>query len=418
MGVERKPRLVLLSQYFYPEENTTSWLMSQLGFALADDFEVVAVAGHLTYHEGSGRDAVPPVLKKDGVEVLRVASTRLNRQSTLGRVVNTATFTLSTMAKLLLLPRPDVILAVTNPPLLHWIAALVGRLRGIPVVLLIHDQYPEIVAALGKLPADSSVLRLWKILTGWAYRNAATIVSLGRCMTDLLRREYSRDVDGRIVTIPNWDDGDKIRPVAREDNPLLDEWGLRDRFVVLYAGNIGLFHEIKTVVDAAEALRGSEIEFVFVGDGGQGKWLAEQITTRQLDNVRVLPFRPKEEMPLVLTACDAGLITLKDEATGLCVPSKLYGTLASGKPILCVMNPASETAQAVLDARSGAVVPPGHPDEVAAVLREWAGDRERVRSMGENSRIAFESKYGQRTVTGLYRDVLMRVLKPNRTDEG
>lgn len=400
--------VTFVSQYFWPEETATADMLSGIAFGLAArGMGVSAIAGQPAYRRAT---RLPRVLNERGLTVRRVPSTRCDKNRRIGRILNTVTFAASTFSVCQMGRRNAPLLAVTNPPLLPWVARSTKALRRTPYLLVVHDVYPQIAVALGHLRAGSWIERLWRRLNRWSYRGAARIIALGECMAEVLRRELPPQLRENVVVIPNWADGKNIQPFPRDGHPTLSEWRVKDQFVVQYSGNIGLFHEIETLVDAAARLRESNVRFVFLGDGGQLPWLRETVEKRGLGNVTLLPFQPKERLPLTLTACDAGLVTLKEAATGLCVPSKFYGILAAGKPVIAVMNERCEVAQAVRRHRCGLVLEPGNAEKLAAEIVRLQSDKVRLREMGRAARKAFDADYTVETATGRYADVIQAIL--------
>lgn len=385
--------VLFLSQYFWPEENATSEMVSGIAFELARrGIPVVAMAGQPAYRRGSKK--LPSVLEKDDVSVRRVGATRFDKNRSLGRILNSLSFTTSCCLSILAQPRPAAVLAVTNPPLLLWIARAVGSLYRRPVVLLIHDVYPQIASALGRVRETSLLNRVWKAMNKWAYRGASRIIVLDQAMAAVIRSELPSDRAQRVVVIPNWSDGDFIQPTSRRDHSLRKEFGLGDDFVLLYSGNIGLFHEIETIVHSAMRLRHvNGIRFVFVGDGGQSPWLRRVVEEKELKNFLFLPFQPKDRLAQTLTMCDIGFVTLKTAATGLCSPSKLYGLLAAGRPILALTDPNAEAARVACDNQCGVHVIPSDDQGLAQEILRLRGDPCLLEKMGRNARKAFEENY-------------------------
>jgi glycosyltransferase involved in cell wall biosynthesis len=385
-------------------------MLTGIAFELAGrGLPVAALSGQPAYRQDVPR--LPRLMERNGVQVRRVHSTRLDKNRPLGRVLNTVTFAGAAFFSALAQPRPAVVLAVTNPPLLLWIARAVGAWRHLPVVLIIHDVYPQIVVALGRFHEASLLNRLWRILNRWAYRGAARIVVLDEAMAGVIRAELPPPQRQKVTVISNWSDGNVIRPVPRQGHPLRKEFGLGDDFVLLYSGNIGLFHEIETIVQAAMRLSGvAGIRFLFIGDGGQLAWLQRTVRENNLRNVLLLPFQPKERLPLTLTVGDAGFVTLKSAATGLCSPSKLYGLLAAGKPLLVVADAQAEAARVAGAFQCGITVPPGAGPRLAEEILRLRNDPRLLEEMGRRARLAFEQNYSLTRIAQrydrLFRDVL------------
>ena len=384
-------RLLFVSQYFAPERGATSELLTGIANELArGGFTVGALAGQPSYF---GATRISERIETEGVVVNRVWSTQLDKNATLGRVLNSVTFSLSLLASLLLGERGALAVAVTNPPLLLWVCYLANRLAGRRYVLLIHDVYPDIAVTLGVVRRGSLIETLWRVLNRLALSRAERVVVLGRDMQKVIAAQMPPARSDRLVLIANWADGKSIVPIARDTHPVFDEFDIRDRFVVQYSGNIGRFHEIDTILEAASELASeSRFTFLFYGEGKQvGQVRAAAASASR--SVIHAPFQPREKLGLTLTGCDVGLVTLKEGLAGLAVPSKLYGILAAGKPVIVVGPSDCEAALLVTEMRCGAVVQPGDSIGLANLLRELREDPQRCKLYGDNARAAFERDF-------------------------
>jgi len=384
-------RICFLSECFWPENVATSEMLSGVVFRLrALGLPVEVLAGQPTY-DGAGR--LPQRMNYLGVPIRRVGSTRLDKNSAIGRVLNTATFAVSALGKILLSNGFSRLVVTNVPPIVPWVAALIGQLRHRRYVLVIYDIYPEIAVRLGRLTQGGSIEALWRLLNRWAYERAEAIVVLGECAAEVVRAQMPPRERGKVVVISNWADGDAIKPIPRHRHPLLREWGIEERFVVQYSGNIGLAHDIETVMEAAKILRGGNEHFLFIGKGAQEHRLKDEIRKRNLDNLSLLHFQPRERLPLTLTACDVALVTLKKGLAGLCVPSKFYGILAAGKPVVAVMDEHADIAKAIYRHECGMVVRPGDAEGLAKVIGELERDSGLREQLGERARKAFDENY-------------------------
>ncbi len=251
---------------------------------------------------------------------------------------------------------------------------------------------------------DAPVIVNSNLLDG-SLRSAVANVVLGQPMRE---RVTALGVDPqRIAVIPNWADGGLLRPVARGANPLRAEWGLGDRFVVGYSGNLGRVHEFGTVLDAAEALRSqADVVFLFIGDGAQKAALATAAQERALLNILFRPYQPREALGQSLGAADVHLVTLRPELEGLVVPSKFYGIAAVGRPTIFIGDPEGEIGSIVREAQCGTCVRQGDGEGLAqaiAALRDDPALRER---MGANARRVFEERYDRAIAVGQWRQLL------------
>jgi glycosyltransferase involved in cell wall biosynthesis len=393
-----------ISQYFLPEPGATSELLSGIASELAGlGFTVDAIAGQPTY---LGASRLPRIINDQNVTVRRVWSTQWEKNSASGRIANTISFAISALVAVLATPRKTVLLAVTNPPVNLWICWLCNRLRGTAYVLIIHDVYPEIAVKLGVLRPRSQLTAIWRTLNRWSYARAERIVVLGRDMRKMILGDLPQTMQNKVVIIPNWADGRQVYPVPREENELIRSLGIGDQFIVQYSGNIGKFHEIDTILRAAADLKHESFFFLFIGTGAQAFQVEQAMRNPGPGNIELLPFQPREMLGTTLTACDVGLVTLRQGLSGLATPSKLYGILAAGKPVIVIGPEDCEPAYVVRENRCGMVVPPGDAPALAAALRELKQDPELKEQLGVAARKAFERSFDLRAISLQWRDLL------------
>jgi len=308
--------------------------------------------------------------------------------------------------KLATIPRHDVILSLTTPPFITLLALIVGRLRKIRIIAVQQDLYPDVAVALGALRADSLLTRFLSWLDRKTLQHADRVIVLGECMRERVLR---KSVDAaHIDVIPNWADGTATKPLPRQ-NWFSEKYQLSSSFVLLFAGNFGLVNDFATVLDAAKLLRDeTRIVFLFVGGGVQGGLIDEFRTRHELSNIIVLPYHPPAVMPEVLAASDVALVTLADGLAGLSVPSKTYGSLAAGKPVLFVGDLRSDIARLVESRGCGAAVRAGDSLVLAQVIRNWAARREDVAAFGINARAVFEANFDRSHAVNSYVESMYR----------
>jgi glycosyltransferase involved in cell wall biosynthesis len=401
-------RLVILNQFFYPDHSATSQLMTDLAESLVGrGFEVTALAGRGRYNGGGG---LPPREEYRGVKVERAWATGFGKGSVAGRLADYLTFYMGAAWKLLTLPRHDVVMALTTPPLIGLLALCACRLKGMKLAALVQDVYPDVGVALGTFREGSAVTRLLDRLNRAVLSRADRVIVLGDCMRERVADKAGRGSEDLIDVIHNWADGEKIRPLAEgEPNPFVEEHGLRGRFVVQFSGNLGRVNDFDTPLEAARILKGREdIVFLFIGDGARAGEMREYVRRHELGNVRFLPYQPREALLHSLAAGGAHLVTLAPGLAGLSVPSKTYGILAAGRPVLFVGDPRSDVARLVAEHRCGEVVPSGDAERLAAVVSAWADDSEAVARMGRGARELFLQRFDRQHAVDAYAESLFR----------
>lgn len=350
------------------------------------------VTSRQEYGDAGSRLAASEVV--DGVDVSRVWTTRFGRQHLVGRAFDYLTFYAA--AGWCLLRRVevgDVIVAKTDPPLISVVAAGVARRRGATLINWTQDLFPEVATALG-VKALRPVEPFLRALRNFSLRSARQNVVLGQRMG---RRVEALGVPkAKVAVIHNWSDETQIKPIERDANPLRREWGLVDKFVVAYSGNMGRAHEFGTVIDTAKRLshRG-DIRFLFIGAGARANAISQEVGLLGLRNVVFKPYQPRDRLSYSLGVADLHLISLLPALEGLIVPSKFYGIAAAGRPTLYVGDPKGEIPAILEREDCGHTVWPGESTELAALIEGLAADRARAMRLGENARRVFERDYSK-----------------------
>jgi glycosyltransferase involved in cell wall biosynthesis len=322
--------LLFLNRFYAPDVSATAQLLTDLAEDLAARGEEVTVlTSRLRYDDPATR--LPSRERRNGVRVRRVWTSRFGRAWLPGRAIDYATFYLSaTFALLAEARRGDLLVAMTDPPLLSVPAALVAGLRGARLVLWCQDLFPEIAAAHGLRFARGRLGRLLRALRDWSLRRAETVVAIHPTMA---RRLAALGVpEARIRVIENWAPAG-IRPVPHAANPLRREWGVEDdRFVVAYSGNLGRVHDPAGVIDLVRRTAGRGVTWLFIGGGAGMAELARVVAAEGLPDVLFRPYQPRERLAESLSVADLHLVSLDPAFEGLVWPSKIYGIEAAGRP--------------------------------------------------------------------------------------
>lgn len=392
----------VVSELYYPEESATGYILTRIAEGVARTFPTGVICGQPSYLKRGVR--APTSETRNGVRIIRCLATTLDKDRILTRAVNIVTLSASVLARCLqAFGRGDAVLVVTNPPTLPYLALLAARVRGAKTLLLVHDLYPEALAASGVLSTSHPFYRALGWLSARLLRSVDGIVALGRDMKALLAAR-APGVEEKTVIIPNWGDTDEITPAPRNANPLTRELGLADTFVVLYAGNMGRTHGIETVLEAArEVGPDAGVRWLFVGAGAKRRWLEEIVRREGLAYITLLANRPRADQQVFLNAGDIGLISFLPGMAGISVPSRMYNMFAAGRPVLAMADEASELALVVREADAGWVVRPGDARGLAAAVREAARNPDIVRAKGERARILVERFYTLEHAVDAYR---------------
>lgn len=393
-----RPRVVVFNQYYWPGFEATAHLLSDLCSGLADEFDVTVVTGRL---------GIPPSpagrFEHDGVEIVRVPSTAFNRAHLGRRAVNYVTFLASALSAGLSVRPPDVVLCMTDPPIIADVALVVARRFGVPLVVVSQDVFPEAAVALRRLENPLAVTLLRALIRFYLQR-ADRVVAIGETMR---RRLVEKGADpARLTTIPNWVDTSALAP-APADNTWAREHALDGKFVVMHSGNIGHAQDLDALVRAATFLRDlDDLAVVIVGAGARHAQLVDLVRRLEADRVVFLPYQPRELLSLSLSTGSLHFVGLARGLAGYVVPSRLYGILAAGRPVVVAADEESETATVVREVGCGVVIPPGRPEVLARVLRDAHAGRLDLEEMGRRGRRYVQAEADRTVAVQRYRELL------------
>jgi colanic acid biosynthesis glycosyl transferase WcaI len=384
-------RVLLLNLYYPPDTSATAKMAQTVVEALATEHDITVLCGRPSYDPTERRAWHFYQTEKEGrATIIRVGATDYPRLQMQKRVFNYLSYVLLSIPRAVLLPC-DVVLAMTDPPFEGIVGAFIALLKRKPFVYNIRDMYPD-MAVGGSIVAPGLLSRVWEKLHRWALRRATRVVVLG---VDMRNRIIAKNVSPQTICIVR--DGADL-PVSSATPAVLDSEVIRNirrdfRFVLLHAGNLGFYGAWETLIRGAEQLAGEGIGLVFVGDGAQRDRM--QSAARDVSNISFLPFFPASKIPSVLAAADAHVVTVKRGLEGVVVPSKMYGILAAGKPIVAV---APEECDVVSIGKAQGFSVSANPDdatEFANAVRGIAADPERVGKMRKaafTAALTFERK--------------------------
>lgn len=385
----RQPSVLVLCQLYYPEVVSTGQTMTELCEEMAKlGWQVEVACGWPSV----GEPVEPPAwnMTHRGVTINRLVSSKFPKIHFLGKLLNHLTFTFSAFWKLLGNPSGRPVLVPTNPPFLPFACLLAKAFRPrLKIVLVMFDIYPDTAVNLGVLSGTGLLARCWNRLNLYSFLKAERVIVLGRCMERVIRAKCGRH-EARIQTklrrVHIWADDAHIRQAVAEVPDVFLKHRVGSRFVVLYSGNMGWFHDMETVLEAARILREDDsIRFLFIGEGGKKAMVAETVRSEDLKNCSVDTYVPKEQLPGLLRSSHVGIATLLPGQEGLSVPSKTLGIMAAGIPVLAVMAKDAEIALTISERMAGRVVANGDAQALVRAIRELKEDPALRKTLGGNA---------------------------------
>ena len=404
-------KICFFNRSYWPDQAATGQLLTELSEDLVSRHgcEVTVVAGRALHAAGDHAGwRFRPVTREQhqGVTIHRANGTRLRPRRFVGRAANYASyFSAATLASFGV-GHPDLVVSLTDPPILGLAALWAARRTGARFVFLCEDIFPEVATLVEDFRSPAINAGLDRV-NRYLLRHADAIIALGDRMRRRLVEEKGAD-PSRVHVIHNWADCEAIVP-GQKDNPFARAHGLADRFVVMHSGNVGLSQNLEVLIEAADRLRSRErLMLAIVGDGSKREVLERMVADRGLGNVRFFPYQPKELLHDSFATADAFVVSLKSGLEGFIVPSKVYGILAAGRPYIAATDPGSEPAAIAREGGCGLVAAPGDPDALAAAIGALHDDPAMTREMGARARrVAWQ--FDRRVAVQAYHDLFARV---------
>jgi glycosyltransferase involved in cell wall biosynthesis len=405
-------KVCFFNRSYWPDQAATGQFLTELAEDLVSRYatEVTVVAGRsLNASRQEAGSRLRPVSREmhHGVDIRRANGTRLQPTRFVARASNYVSYFAAAAAASLAVGPQDVVVSLTDPPIIGLAALWTARRTGARFVFLCEDIFPEVATLIEDFQNQTVNAALDRV-NRYLLRHADAIIALGERMRRRLVEEKGAD-PARVTVIHNWADCDAIVPGAK-DNAFAREHQLVDRFVLMHSGNVGLSQNLDVLIEAADRLRSKErLTIAIVGDGSKRAALEAMAAARGLSNVRFFPYQPKALLHDSFASADAFLVSLKAGIEGYIVPSKVYGILAAGRPYIAATDPSSEPAQIARESGCGLVAPPGDPAALADAIATLYDNPAMSREMGARARMAAR-QYDRTVAVQSYHELFERVM--------
>ena len=406
-------RILGICQHFYPEMVSTGLHMTELFSGLAG------------YQENKCKIFCSYPIKKEyqklnppareifrNIDVHRAKNVGTEHKSIIRKLIYNLSFSAKAFFFTLKNRKEfDMILITTDPPFLSIISYFVKKFLGKPYALIMYDVYPDVAIKLDVLKENGFISKFWRRVNRASYTNASKLIVIGDDMKRLIEERLPEIPQENYVLIHNWSDKNNVHPVEKEENVFIKEQGLEGKKILLYSGNMGRTHNIESILDAAIELDGKmdDVVFVFIGGGIKKDLVKKHIEEKRSSNIIQLPFQPFEILAHVLSSATFSFVCLDDDFTGMSVPSKSYGIMASGTPILGLLRSDSEIAQTIKKHDSGWVWNGESSKSLSSVILEILDDEAGITKKGKNALSSFESNYDLAISVGKYNEMLKTV---------
>lgn len=410
----KKKKIVFVINFFHPDYASTGQLMTELCLKLQDEFDITVIAqlpDQEQYRQITNRFTIDHL---ERIEVVRIRLPQLDKTSKWSRIKYILSYFLYALIAVWKQRNVDLIYTISSPPIIGGLIGTIGKwLKRTKHIYNIQDFNPEQAEAVS-FTDKAWIFRLARIVDNLNCRFADHIVTVGQDMQEtLIRRFGGVNVPSNSV-INNWTDETIIVPLDKHHpkvEQFLNQFNLQDKFVVMYSGNLGLYYDLENIIRMTESFRmHKQVAFVFIGDGAVKGQMQSFVEKQGLTNVYFIPFQPKDQIIYSLNAADVHLVVNQQGIKGVSVPSKIYGVMAAGKPILGVLEQGSEARRLIEESHCGLSVEPQQYSEMAVKLLELINmPSESLKQLGMNGRTYLEQGLRKETAIEKYKMLLKEI---------
>lgn len=384
-------KVLLLSQHFYPDLVSTGLHMTELACRmkkLESDIEITVFCSDLARQEFS-KGNKKKIYK--GVNIVRVSNLGKLHGSVFSRIVFSISFLFKTLIYCLFnISKFDKILLTTNPPFLGIVPYLMGLIFKVPYIFICYDIYPQIAVKLEIIDKNSLINKIWSKLNIYIYNRADKIVVIGNDMLKKVSEEMKIKDKSKLELIHNWSDKKSIFYIDKKNNKFLKKYNISNKKILLYSGTMGKTHNIEPILNSAFELKNrKDILFVFIGGGTKKILVEEYIKLNKTDNILLLPYQPYEDLSDTLSSATLSFVCLDSKFTGFSVPSKTYGIMATGTPIIGLIDPNSEIGNTIIKYNCGKIWNSSDNKSLSELLIETIDNEKEIIEMSSNSLKAF-----------------------------
>lgn len=341
----------------------------------------------------------------NGVNIHRISVPDINKNNFIKRAFRLLLSSWRLFYRILkCVEKDDKLLVVTNPAFLILMMPFVARIKGITYTILVHDIFPENLAAINKISSSSFVYKRIKQIFDTAYSKAQSCISIGRDMSVRLAAKIQNT--SKIHFIPIWAENNDVFPLNKKDTKICSNLNLENKFVFQFAGNLGHAQGLDNLLKAIKLIKNSDIHFLFIGDGAKYNEIYSYIENGTCENISLLGFQDRSIQNDFLNACDVGVVTLSNGMYGLGVPSKSYNIMAAGKPILFIGDENSEIALCIKEFSLGWIVEPNNPQVLAQMMEKIYVQKDSLSAIQNSARITAETVFAKERILEEYNKLL------------
>ena len=409
-----KKKLLVYAHYFYPDVASTGQILAELTEGMIDTFDITVICVVPSYSgviEEKYKTKRIYIEDYKGIKLVRVRVPEFTKSNKISRIKNLLAYFFNSIIATLKIEKQDYIYTISQPPILGGVLGVLGKwIKGGKLIYNIQDFNPEQTIAVG-YAKNKLLLNTVMAVDKFSCKNSDKVIVVGRDMQETLKNRFNNKKVPSNVFINNWINEKEIYPLE-QNHPKIEEfkekYNLQDKFIIMYSGNIGLYYDLENIIKViGEFKEREDVVFAFIGDGTVKSKIEEYVINNKLNNVTFIPYQDKADLIYSLNAADVHWVVNAKGIKGVSVPSKLYGVMAAGKPVLGVLDEGSEARLIVEECNCGVCIEPGNYKEISRNIEYILNNKELIRSLGENGRKYLEVNLTKDVSINKYKDTIL-----------
>lgn len=394
-----KQRLLIYAHYYIPDVASTGQILKELAEGMLHEFDITVICVVPSYSGTIEDKYKKKVFFKEninGVNIIRIRVPEFTKTSKLSRVKNILTYFLGAMIATFKVGKMDYVYSISQPPILGGLIGVWGKwIKQAKYIYNIQDFNPEQTIAVG-FSKNRTILQIMMLLDKFSCKRADKVIVVGRDMIETLKYRFNNKRVPKHTFINNWTNEKEVSPLASDNEKVIEfkkKYGLDGKFVIMYSGNIGLYYDLENIVEVIKKFKNrKDVAFAMVGDGSIKDKLVRYKEDNELDNLVFIPYQDKADLIYSLNAGDVHWCVSAKGIKGVSVPSKLYGIISCGRPVLGVLEKGSEARLIIEETDCGMVTEPGNYKEIEKIIEAFLNKKNSrdLKEMGYRGRAYLE----------------------------
>ena len=411
-----KKKLLIYAHYFYPDVASTGQILTELCEGMTDTFDITVICVVPSYSGTIDEKYKTKRIYKEehnGIKIIRVRVPEFQKSNKVSRIKNLLAYFFNSLLATLKIEKQDYIYTISQPPILGGVLGVLGKwLKGGKLIYNIQDFNPEQTMAVG-YSKNKLLLNTVMAVDKFSCKKSDKVIVVGRDMQETLRNRFNNKKVPKNVFINNWINEKEIYPLEQNHPKIVEfkeKYNLQDKFIIMYSGNIGLYYDLENIIKVIGEFKDREdVVFAFIGDGTVKDKVEAYVNENNLSNVTFIPYQDKADLIYSLNAADIHWVVNAKGIKGVSVPSKLYGVMAAGKPVLGVLDEGSEARLIVEECNCGVCIEPGNYKEISNNIEYILNNKEEIKALGLNGRQYLETNLTKEVSINKYKENILAI---------